>query len=100
MDYNAAEEEFLDAAQQELANLIFNIKDWQITHGMLLKFGPDVEEVNSVPIGVSLRPSSFPRELFEKAQKLQTTYNQLYAAVSENEEWLFSVLRGYIPNLG
>jgi len=81
--------------QQQLANVVFNIKDWQITHGMLLKYGPDVEHVNTVPVGVSLLPSSFPKRFFEEAQQLQPIYNRLYAAISEDEEWLYDVLEGY-----
>jgi hypothetical protein len=82
--------------QQQLANLVFNIKDWQITHGMLLKFGFNVEHVHAVPVGVSLLPSSFPKRLFEEAQRLQPIYNRLYAAISEDEEWLYDVLEGYV----
>ena len=80
----------------QLANLIFNIKDWQITHGMQLKYGPDVESVSSTPIGVSVFPTPFPRVLFEQAQELQPIYNKLYAAISEDEEWLYKVLRGCV----
>lgn len=90
------EDGFTDVIEQQIANLVFNIKDWQITHGMLLKYGPDVEYVHAVPIGVSLRPSFFPRKLFEEAQSLQTAFNRLYAAVSEDEEWLHGALKGYV----
>ena len=96
MDHDTSGDALEDATEQQLANLIFNIKDWQITNGMLLKFGLDVDQVNSVPIGVSLRPTPFPKRLFEEAQAIQTIYNRLYAAVSEDEQWLFSVLEGYM----
>jgi len=77
---------------QQLSNLIFSIKDYQITHGMLLKYGPDAHSINAIPIGVSLFPSLFPWSLFEEARELQVVYNKLYARVSEDEEWLFEVL--------
>ena len=77
---------------QQLSNLIFSIKDYQITHGMLLKYGPDAHSINAIPIGVSLFPSLFPWSLFEEARELQAVYNKLYARVSEDEEWLFEVL--------
>ena len=80
----------------QLSNLIFNIKDWQITHGMQLKYGPDAESVSSTPIGVSVFPTPFPRFLFEQAQTLQPIYNTLYAAISEDEDWLYEVLRGCV----
>ena len=96
MDDTFIVDELPDALEQQLLSLVFNIKDWQITHGMLLKYGPNVEQVSSVPISLSLLPSKFPRTLFEKALKLQTIYNRLYAAVSTDEDWLFGVLKGYV----
>ena len=83
-------------SQAQLSNLIFNIKDWQITHGMQLKYGPDVESISSTPIGVSVFPTPFPRVLFEQAQALQPIYNRLYAAIAEDEGWLYEVLRGCV----
>ena len=92
----AAESPFKDQSgvlQKQLANVVFNIKDWQITHGMLLKFGPNVENVHAVPVGVSVCPTPFPKALFEEAQKMQAIYNRLYARVSGDEEWLYKVLK-------
>ena len=83
-------------SQERFSRLVFDIKDWQITHGMLLKYGPDAKSVSSIPVGVSLFPTPFPRQLFERAQRLQILYNRLYAAISEDEEWLERVLRGYV----
>jgi hypothetical protein len=81
-------------SQQQLSNLIFNIKDYQLTHGMLLKYGADANSLNAIPVGVSLFPSVFPESLFEEARKLQTVYNKLYARIAEDEEWLVEVLKG------
>ncbi len=83
-------------SRQQLANRILNVKDYQLTHGMLLKYGSDANSVHGVPVGVSLFPGLFPRELFEEARALQTVYNRLYAAVSQDEEWLGGVLEGYV----
>ena len=80
-------------SRQQLSNLIFNIKDYQLTHGMLLKYGSDANSVHAVPIGVSLFPTLFPEFLFEEAKALQTVYNELYARIAEDEEWLFEVLK-------
>lgn len=83
-------------SRRQLSDRIFNVKDYQITHGMLLKYGSDASSVHGVPVGVSLFPSLFPRELFEEARGLQVLYNRLYAAISQNEEWLGGVLEGYV----
>lgn len=82
-----------ESLHSQLSDLIFNIKDWQITHGMLLKYKVhDYSEAR--PVGVSMFPSLLPRALFEEAEALQPIYNRLYAAVSNDEEWLFGVLEG------
>lgn len=61
---------------------------------MLLKHAPNAEDASAVPFGISLYPTPFPRKQFEQAEKLQTIYNRLYMAVSEDEEWLHDVLKG------
>lgn len=83
-------------SHEQLSNLIFNIKDYQLTHGMLLKRGADAHSVHGVPVGVTLFPSLFPQDLFDEANRLQTVFNRLYASVSEDEEWLESVLSEYV----
>lgn len=79
--------------ESQLCDLAFNIQDWQTTHGMLLKLG-DQGYVQAEPVGVSMFPSLLPRALFEEAEALQAIYNRLYVAVSNDEEWLFGVLKG------
>jgi glutathione synthase len=82
----------------QLDELIFNVKDWQLTHGSLLKI-VDSDEESSVlahSIGVSLFPTLFPRTLFDEALALQRIYNKLYAAVAEDEKWLHDTLKGLI----
>lgn len=71
-----------------LANLIF---DWQIVHGILLKYR-DGDSIKAKPVNVSLVPTTFPKRLFERAQSLQRAYNELYAKVSSDEQWLLGVL--------
>lgn len=64
---------------------------------MLLKYKVhDYSEAR--PVGVSMFPSLLPRALFEEAEALQPIYNRLYAAVSNDEEWLFGVLEGMIQD--
>ena len=80
--------------ENELRDLITEIKDYQITHGSLIKLVPH-EEVNTVPaipIGASVAPTPFPRRCFEQACKLQRAMNKLYIGVSNDYEWLERVL--------
>ncbi|TVY73606.1 Glutathione synthetase large chain [Lachnellula suecica] len=85
-------------SDEQLEILVANIKDWQLTHGSLLKLVSSDEDstVLAQPVGACLFPTLFPRQLFEQALDLQKTYDKLYARVAEDEEWLYSTLKGLI----
>lgn len=73
---------------------IAEVKDYQVTHGSLLKLVQH-EEPNSVPaipIGVSLIPTPFPSYAFKQAHQMQSLYNKLYAKVACDDTWLEAVL--------
>jgi glutathione synthetase len=82
-------------SNEQYASLVSDIKDWQITHGSLLKLVQTDEEntVKCHPVGTTIFPTLFPKELFHEAHALQKAYNKLYAAVAEDDEWLFDVLK-------
>ncbi|TVY12939.1 Glutathione synthetase large chain [Lachnellula arida] len=82
-------------SDSQLENLVSEIKDWQITHGSLLKLVNTDQDstVLTRPVGTCLFPTLFPRERFEQALGLQKTYNKLYARVAEDEEWLYDTLK-------
>ena len=72
--------------EEQAESLIADIKDWQLTHGSLLKL-VQTDEENTVlahPVGVSVFPTVFPRHLFQEALGLQRVYNKLYTAVAED----------------
>ncbi|KAK4990698.1 hypothetical protein LTR66_006739 [Elasticomyces elasticus] len=84
--------------EELLSRLITEVKDWQTTHGSLLKLvgTENKHTVSSRPIGVSLFPTFFPKEYFGEASNVQTLYNKLYVAISEDPQWLFDVLQDLI----
>ncbi|TVY46725.1 Glutathione synthetase large chain [Lachnellula occidentalis] len=79
----------------QLENLVSDIKDWQITHGSLLKLVNTDQDstVLTHAVGACLFPTLFPKEQFEQALGLQKVYNKLYARVAEDEEWLYDTLK-------
>lgn len=85
---------------EELERLLETIKDYQITHGSLLKLVKSNEEhtVLSRPIGASVFPTQFPRSLFNQGVAVQPVFNELYMKVAEDEEWLEETLRDLIAN--
>ncbi len=44
---------------------------------------------------VTLFPSLFPRACFEEGRAIQTAYNELYACIANDEEWLGEVVKEY-----
>ena len=91
------------SSEQE-AYLVQVVKDWSIQHGLTVRPSPSIvsEEVNPKHVlatnaPVTLFPSPFPRKCFEQAQRLQSVYNELYAAISSDEVWLEEVMEEYGP---
>ena len=89
----------LSPAQQEF--LVTATKDWAIQNGLAVRPSPttlqdaDPNRVLATNAPVTLFPSPFPKICFEEAQALQTVYNQLYAAITCNEQWLGKIIEEY-----
>ena len=82
--------------------LLSNVKDWSILNGLAVR--PSLSYVSetidpsrslAVTAPVTLFPSLFPRACFEEAQIIQTAYNELYARIANDEEWLGEVVKEY-----
>ena len=83
-----------ELTEDSFDDLVSQIKDYQLTHGFLLKL-VRLEGHTTVPsrnISVSVLPTPFPRHLFRQASDLQTLFNELYIRASADEAWLNSVV--------
>lgn len=85
-------------SEKQVEELIGNVKDYQLTHGSLLKIidFDEPQEDLAQPVGVSLFPTLFPKTLFDEALALMKTYNKLYVAVAEDGKWLHEALKDLI----
>lgn len=79
----------------ETERLSQTIKDWSIANGLAVRPPPALVGQNQDPEGilainapVTLFPSPFPKSCFEEAKAIQTNYNELYARISQDEEFL------------
>ncbi|KAF7514380.1 hypothetical protein GJ744_000150 [Endocarpon pusillum] len=77
--------------------------DWSIQHGLTVRpsssFIPgevDKSGVLATTAPVTLFPSPFPESCFRQGHFLQTTYNELYAAISNDEVWIEEIMKGLI----
>ncbi|KAJ6780707.1 hypothetical protein PWT90_02315 [Aphanocladium album] len=82
-------------SEAETKHLVNTIKDWSAGNGLEIRPPPTVIAAEADPNGiaainapVTLFPSPFPRQCFAQALGVQTAYNELYAAVSRNEEFI------------
>lgn len=81
--------------------ILTTIKNWSILHGLAVRpassFVPedkDVARVLATTAPVTLFPTPFPEISYEQAKSLQKTYNELYAAISSDEEWIEGIVEG------
>lgn len=79
--------------------LISNLKDWSIAHGLAVRPSPafvaeeiDPSGVLATTAPVTLFPSPFPAACYEEAREIQKSYNELYAAIAQDEEWLRAIV--------
>ena len=79
--------------------IVSTIKDWTIHNGLAVRPSPtslpgnsDPERVLATNAPVTLFPSPFPKTCFETAGQVQTTYNELYGAISRDEAWLGKIM--------
>ncbi|KAL9618628.1 MAG: hypothetical protein Q9160_006669 [Pyrenula sp. 1 TL-2023] len=65
-------------------HLLLAIHDYQLTHGMLLKYRQaDSVAPKMVPVGVSVFPTPFPRSLWEEVKRVQGGMVGVWVAGSE-----------------
>ena len=85
---------------EQFDHLVQAVKDWTINNGLTVRPNPsfinDEKNPNHVlatNAPVTLFPSPFPKEPFERAQNLQKAYNELYANIASDEPWLEQIMK-------
>lgn len=76
------------------------VKDWCIAHGLVVRpppavvaAGQDPGNILATAVPVTLFPSPFPKLCFDQGAHVQKTYNDLYAAISRDEEFLAQIVK-------
>lgn len=95
------------ATEEQLDYLVQTVKDWTIFHGLTVRPNPSFIGDESNPnhvlatnAPVTLYPSPYPQRCFRQAQQLQKAYNELYAAITSDEEWLGEIMKEYVSHPG
>ncbi|KAG5985024.1 hypothetical protein E4U55_001960 [Claviceps digitariae] len=80
--------------------LVQTVKDWASAHGLVVRPPPaviaaeaDPNSLAAVPAPVTLFPSGVIRHAFKKGLATQKAYNELYAAVSRDEDFLADIVK-------
>lgn len=88
-----------EPSQEDINSLIVQIKDWSIANGLavrpppaLVKSGDDPYGVLATTAPVTIFPSPFPKVCFDQAKAIQKAYNELYASISRDEDFLQRVV--------
>lgn len=88
-------------SREQEEHIISTIKNWTIQHGLVVRpsasFIPEgihAPGTLATSAPVTLFPSPFPESCFRQGKLLQTTFNELYAAISNDEEWLEEIMKG------
>jgi glutathione synthase len=91
---------------EESGRLVEVVKDWTVGNGLAVRPPPAVVSAEADPRGVlatsvpvTLFPSPFPQVCFEQAKAVQTAYNELYARISQGEEFITQVTQESVSSL-
>lgn len=75
------------------------VKEWAICHGLAVAPAPsfiaaehDPNHALATTAPVTLFPSLVPLQCFHEALMIQTAYNEVYARIARDEEWLGEVV--------
>lgn len=74
-------------SEEEAKFINDSIIDWSLGHGLTM-LTPEGNGVTAVHAPVTIYPSPFPKSGMDNALSVQKTFNELYAKVSNDEEWL------------
>lgn len=84
----------------ESERLVEVVKDWTVGNGLAVRPPASLVAAEADPQGVlatsapvTLFPSPFPKVCFEQAKAVQTAYNELYARISQDEEFISQVVQ-------
>ncbi len=83
--------------------LVQTVKNWTVEHALTVRPSPAIvsEEINPTNVlatsaPVTLFPSPFPKACFDQAKSLQQIYNELYAGIASDQQWLEDVLKEWV----
>lgn len=86
------------------ASVTSDARDYALSHGLVYRALP--AEKGGVPpqdttihAPITLLPTPFPRFLFNKAQELQPLYNQLYARLALDEQFIKSIMESSVVHV-
>ncbi|KAK7924006.1 glutathione synthetase [Apiospora marii] len=89
-----------DLTTSEGERLVEVVKDWAAAHGLSVRPPPTVVSAETDPVGilstavpVTLFPSPFPQVCFDQGKVAQKAYNELYAAISQDEDFLAQIVK-------
>ncbi|KAK8088781.1 glutathione synthetase [Apiospora hydei] len=89
-----------DLTASESERLVEVVKDWAAAHGLSVRPPATVVSAETDPVGilstavpVTIFPSPFPQICYDQGKVAQKAYNELYAAISQDEEFLAQIVK-------
>lgn len=86
--------DFPELSETSQAELVEKLLQWALANGLVM-YPPnyEVHSTNNAP--VTLYPTPFPKDMFERAVNVQQGFNKLYVSVVANQKnWLIDLIEG------
>ncbi|KAI5837544.1 hypothetical protein DFP73DRAFT_307932 [Morchella snyderi] len=81
-------------SSEQSSYLLKSFIDWSLSNGLSVRplQAENQNRALAVHAPVTLFPSPFPRACFEEAKAVQIWFNELYAKIAADEEWLLKIV--------
>ena len=82
---------FPELSELQIDCLVEKLQQWSLANGLVMYPQGFTQSSTSVA-PITLFPTPFPRKSFENAVNVQKTFNELYAGVVKNKDWLLNII--------
>lgn len=83
--------EFPSLSKENEDKLVVDLLNWSLGNGLTM-YPPNFQPHSAIHAPVTLYPTPFPKQEYEKLVQVQKTFNELYLNVVKNKKWLLSIL--------
>lgn len=86
--------DFPQLSEDQVKELIFNASQFGLANGLVMYPPQPFDDYSPVLAPITLYPTPFPKDEFQRSLDISKTYNKLYANIVSERGWLLDIIKG------